>query len=347
MLGPFHNLAITLVYLCLGTATALAEGSVTLEMASTFPSDMPLIGEGGVRTAEKVRRVTGGEVVIRFHEPGTRVPAADTVKAAAAGKVDAAWAGAGWFAGMDSAFNMFSSVPFGPGIGEYLAWMYYGGGLDAARELFHAHGVHNVPCALIPPEASGWFRKEIRTVDDLKGLRMRFFGLGAKAMQRLGVMTEQLPPADILPALQSGRLDATEFSLPELDRRFGFHTVARYYYFPGWHQQATFFDLYLNKAKWDALADRHKAAIELACSDTLRDTIAHGEATQGRAIAELQQQGVTVRRWPPELLAAFEKAWIEVVAEESAKSPAFRRIYAAYSRFRADYAVWSYLGYVQ
>ena len=334
---------------CLGLtgAPALAERPVILDMASTFPSDMPLVGEGGVQTVEKVRRVTGGEVVINFHAPGALVPAADTVKAVAAGKVDAAWAGAGWFAGIDPAFNMFSAVPFGPGIGEYMAWMYYGGGLEAARELFHAHGVHNVPCALIPPEASGWFRREIKTVADLKGLRMRFFGLGAKTVQKLGVATQQLPPDQILPALETNRIDAAEFSLPQMDRRFGFQNVAKYYYFPGWHQQATFFDLYVNKAKWDKLADRHKAAIELACSDTLRDSIARGESAQGRIIAELQREGVQVRRWSPQILAAFEKAWLEVVAEESTNSANFRRIYESYSRFRAEYAVWSYLGYMQ
>lgn len=347
MLRRIARLALTTIsYIIVQTHLAAAEPPITLDMASTFPGDMPLVGEGALQTAEKVRRVTGGEVVIRFHAPGTLVPAADTVAAVAAGKVDAAWAGAGWFAGIDTVFNMFSAVPFGPGIGEYMAWMYYGGGLEAARALFHRHGIHNVPCALIPPEASGWFRQEIKSVADLKGLRMRFFGLGAKAMQRLGVTTEQLPPGEILPALEAGRIDAAEFSLPEMDRRFGFHKVAKFYYFPGWHQQATFFDLYVNKARWDALSDRHQAAIELACSDTLRDTIARGEGLQGKAIADLQRQGVQVRRWAPEILAAFEKAWLEVVAEESAKSAEFRRIYESYSQFRREYAVWSYLGYV-
>jgi TRAP-type mannitol/chloroaromatic compound transport system substrate-binding protein len=321
--------------------------ATTIDIASTFPGNMPVIGEAAHRLTAKVLRASGGELVFKFHEPGKRVPAADTVKAVAEGTVPAAWAGAGWFAGHDSAFNMFSAVPFGPGIGEYLAWMYRGGGLEMAREMFHAHGVHNIPCILIPPEASGWFQKEIRTVADLKGLRMRFFGLGAKVMEKHGVVTQQLPPGEILAALKSGALDATEFSLPAMDQPLGFHTVAKYYYFPGWHQQATFFDLYINKAVWDGLPDRHKAVIETSCGDTIRESIADGEAQQWKAMKEMQAQGVRLRRWPAEILVSLEKGWSEVVAEESAKSPAFKRVFESYAKFRDNYSIWRHFSYLQ
>ena len=137
--------------------------------------------------------------------------------------------------------------------------MYEGGGLEMARRMFHAQGVHNIPCGLIPPEASGWFREEIRSINDLKGMKMRFFGLGAKVMQKMGVETVQIPPGEIFAALQSGDLDAAEFSLPAMDQPLGFQKVAKYYYFPGWHQQATFFDLDINLVVWESLADRHKA----------------------------------------------------------------------------------------
>jgi TRAP-type mannitol/chloroaromatic compound transport system substrate-binding protein len=265
----------------------------------------------------------------------------------AQGTVKAAWAGAGWFAGKDSAFNMFSSVPFGPNIPEYLAWMYRGGGLETSREMFHAHGVHNVPCILIPPEASGWFQRDIRSVGELKGLKMRFFGLGAKVLQKLGVVTFQLPPSDILEALKSGALDATEFSLPSIDKPLNFQSVAKYYYFPGWHQQATFFDLYINKATWDGLDPRHQAIIESACGDTMRETIAEGEAAQWKAMKELQAEGVKLRRWSPEILVAFENAWKEVVAEESEKNPNFRKLYASFSKFRENYAIWRHFNALQ
>jgi TRAP-type mannitol/chloroaromatic compound transport system substrate-binding protein len=322
-------------------------GPITLDVASTFPGNMPILGEVSRVLPDKVKRASGGELILKFHEPGVLVPAADTVNAVARGTVAAAWAGAGWFAAKDGAFNLFSSVPFGPDIGEYLAWMYRGGGLEQARELFHAHGVHNIPCGIIPPEASGWFRKEIRRIDDLKGLKMRFFGLGAKVMQKFGVETQQLPPGEILAALKSGELDAAEFSLPAMDQPLGLHTVAKFYYFPGWHQQATLFDLYINKAVWDGLPERDKAIIEIACGDAMRQMIADGEGAQWKAMKEMQAEGVRLKRWPPEILVAFENAWKEVVAEESAKSPSFKRIYDSFAKFRDNYSIWRHFNTLQ
>lgn len=320
--------------------------SITLDLASTFPGTMPILGNAAQNLSQKVRLASDGKVIIKFYEPGVLVPGSETVNAVARGKVAAAWAGAGWFAKNDSAFNFFSSVPFGPGMGEYLAWMHKGGGLKLARDMFHAKGVHNIPCGLIPPEASGWFRKEIRSVEDLKGLKMRFFGLGAKVMQKLGVKTLQLPPGEIPAALKSSRLDATEFSLPAMDQPLGFYKLAKYYYFPGWHQQATFFDLYVNLALWEKLSESHKAIIELACSEVQLEMIAEGEAAQWKAIEEMKAEGVEVRRWSPAILAAFDEAWNSVVEEESAANPNFKRIYDSYAEFREKYRVWHYLSYL-
>lgn len=320
--------------------------TVTLDLASTFPGSMPILGDAAQNLSDKVKRASDGQIEIKFYEPDVLVPGSDTVKAVARGEVAAAWAGAGWFADKDSAFNFFSSVPFGPGMGEYIAWMYKGGGLELAREMFHAQGVHNIPCGLIPPEASGWFRKEIRTVEDLQGLRMRFFGLGAKVMQKLGVETLQLPPGEIPAAMKSGKLDATEFSLPAMDQPLGFHELAKYYYFPGWHQQATFFDLYVNLAVWEKLSESHRTIIELACGQVQLEMIAEGEALQWDALEAIKAKGVEIRRWPPTVLAAFAVAWDSVVEEESAANPNFKRIYVSYAEFRKKYKVWDYLSYL-
>lgn len=347
---PGCRLLVWLAMALLASAPAVGQPqppAVRLVIASTFPSSMVLIGEAAAKLPKLVAAVTGGEVVLDLNEPDSLVPAAQAVHAVSQGTIDAAWAGAGWFAGIDSAFNMFSSVPFGPGIGEYLAWMYAGGGLALARELFAKYNIHNIPCALIPPEASGWFRTEIRTVDDLKGLRMRFFGLGAKVVAKLGVEARQLAPSDIPAALQLGTIDATEFSLPAIDQKLGFQRYAKFYYFPGWHQQATFFDLYIHKAKWAALADRHKAAIELSCGELIRDTIAQGEAAQWRALKEMQADGVQIKRWSPEILAALEKAWNEVVGEERSRNPNFDRVWQSYAAFRRDYALWADHAYLR
>jgi TRAP-type mannitol/chloroaromatic compound transport system substrate-binding protein len=336
--------------LALAASAALAQQpqKVRINLANAFPNNLTLIGEAPGKLAKKLDRLSGGTLELRVNEPGALVPALQAIQATGQGSVDAAWSNAGFFAGTDSAFNLFATVPFGPAIPEYLAWMQHGGGLQLAREMFAKHGVYNIPCAIIPPEASGWFRKEIKSVQDLKGLKMRFFGLGAKVMAKLGVSTQLLAPGDIFQALQLGTIDATEFSLPSMDQKLGFYQVAKFYYFPGWHQQATFLEFYINRKKWDALSDQHKAAIESACGDLTRDVIAEGEATQWRAMTEMRDKyGVQIKRWSPEIMAAIEKAWNDVVAEESAANPNFKRVYASYAKFRADYSIWREHGYLK
>ena len=328
--------------------SANAQQKVRINLASAFPTSLTLIGEAPVKLAKKLDRVSAGTLELRVNEPGALVPALQAIQATSQGSVDAAWSNAGFFASTDSAFNIFATVPFGPGIPEYLAWIHNGGGLQLSREMFGKHGIHNIPCALIPPEASGWFRKEIKSPADLKGLQMRFFGLGAKVMAKLGVATQLLAPGDIFQALQLGTIDATEFSLPSMDQKFGFYQVAKFYYFPGWHQQATFLELYVNQKKWASLSDQHKAMVEATCGELTRDVIAEGEATQWKAMAEMRDKhGVKLMRWSPEIMAAIEKGWNEVIAEESKANPNFKRVYDSYARFRADYAVWREHGYLK
>jgi TRAP-type mannitol/chloroaromatic compound transport system substrate-binding protein len=330
------------------SAPAQAQQKVRLNLASAFPSSLTLIGEAPVKLVKKIDRLSAGTLEIRFNEPGALVPALQAIQATSQGSVDTAWSNAGFFASTDSAFNLFATVPFGPGIPEYLAWIHNGGGLQLSREMFGKHGIHNIPCAIIPPEASGWFRKEIKSPADLKGLKMRFFGLGAKVMAKLGVATQLLAPGDIFQALQLGTIDATEFSLPSMDQKFGFYQVAKFYYFPGWHQQATFLELYVNEKKWASLSEQHKAMIEAACGELTRDVIAEGEATQWKAMTEMRDKhGVKIMRWSPEIMAAIEKGWKEVIAEESKANPNFKRVYDSYAKFRADYAVWREHGYLK
>lgn len=346
-MARFRSCMLGLITTVLLAAPVGADEPVRIRVASTFPSSMPVLGDVSRDLPETIRQLTGGDLLLAFSEPDVLVPGAEAAEAVADGRVDAAWAGAGWFARHDSAFNLFSSVPFGPGVGEYMAWLYRGGGLELAREMFHQYGVHNIPCGMIPSEASGWFRQEIVSLDDLKGLRMRFFGLGARVMQKHGVVTVQLPPGEILAALKDDMIDAAEFSLPAMDLPLGLHTVARYYYFPGWHQQATLFDLYVNKALWDRLAPRHRAVIEVACGDAMRRMVAAGEAAEWVAMKQLQSQGVRLMRWPAEILVSFEDAWLEIVAEESAANENFKRVYQSYASFRADYAIWWHFSFLR
>ena len=245
------------------------EKRVRLNMGMAFPSANAILGPGQVALTEKVKKMSNGSIDMRHFEPGALVPASQYFDAVSNGSLDSAWSGLGFFTGKDIAFALFSSVPFGPEMGEYLAWMRVGGGEQLMQELARKYNVEPILCGTIAPEASGWFRKEIKSVDDLKGLKMRFFGLGAVVMQKLGVSTQILQAGEIFQALQLGTIDATEFSMPVMDLSLGFHQVAKHYYFPGWHQMATFLHLLVSKKKWDELSDSQKEIIKTACDSTM------------------------------------------------------------------------------
>ena len=330
-------------------ATAMPTAQkVTLKVASAFPTSLALIGEGAVTFSDKVKRVSGGTLDLQVFEPGALVPALEAIQAASKGSVDAAWSTAGYLAGTDLTFNFFTAVPFGPDAPEYLAWIYHGGGLELADEMFAEQNVKYIPCTVSPPEASGWFRKEIRTLDDLKGMKMRFFGLGARVMDKMGVATQLLAGGDIFQALQLGTIDATEFGMPVMDESFGFYQVAKYYYFPGWHQPSSILGLFVNMDRWNGLSDQHKASLEVTCGDMIRHILARGEAMQSPAMRRMRDDhDVKIRYWPPEFLEAYEKAWMEVIEEESENNAKFKRVYASYSKFREDFKLWGANGYLK
>ncbi|HEV7369255.1 TRAP transporter substrate-binding protein [Arenibaculum sp.] len=333
------GLAVTPALTATMPSTAAA-ADVKWDMQSTYPSSLPQLGALGKRVAEQIGTITGGTIEVKFQEPGAIVPSLETFDAVSSGAVQAAWSSPGFWTGKDVGFAMFASVPFGPAAPEYLAWMKFGGGEELMRKLYANYNIHSIPCTMIAPEAAGWFRKEINTVDDLKGLKMRFFGLGARVMEKLGVSTQLLGPGDIYPALERGAIDATEFSMPAIDLGLGFHNVAKYYYFPGWHQQSTFLDLAINIDAWNELTDTQKAQIESVCDAAIVYGLAEGETIQFEALQKLQAEGVEIKTWSPEILEAMEAGWNEVVAEEKQKSPAFAEAWDSLAAFRENYGVW-------
>jgi len=329
-----------------GVAVA-QEKRVRVQMAGAFPSSMGILGPAQLRTVDLIKKLSNGSIDIRFFEPGALVPGSQYFDAVSNGSLDMAYTAAGYFTGKDIAFAMFTTVPFGPGAGEFMAWYEYGGGNELMKEMHAKFNIVAVNCGLQPPEGSGWFRKEIKTLDDLKGLKMRFFGLGANVMQKLGVATQLLQAGEIFQALQLGTIDATEFSMPTMDLTLGFHQVAKYYYFPGWHQQTSVGQLYISQKKWGEFSDYQKNVVEQACKAQMLQEFAEAEALQFGAMKELKAKGVEFRTWSPEIMAALEAKWQEVVAEESAKSPNFKKVWASYSEFRQNYAIWRELGYLK
>ena len=320
---------------------------VNFKLASTYPSTLTILGTLAKRFEEQIEVISGGNINFRFFEPGALVPPLETFDAVSYGALDSAWSSPGFWSGKVPALQTFAAIPFGPDSAEYMAWYYNGGGQQIFEEIYHKNNIHSIICGISPPEASGWFKKEIKTLDDLKGLRMRFFGLGARVMSKMGVSTQLLATGDILPALELGAIDATEFSVPAVDQKLGFDKIAKHYYFPGWHQQSTFFELMINLEKWESLSELQKAQINTTCGDNMRFGIAEGEALQADAINQLKESGTIFHQWPDEILNAFEAAWLEVAQEESKNDPDFKKSWQSLQKFRHSYKTWKELGYIK
>ena len=228
-----------------------ADKQIKWKMAATFPGSLVQIGTLGVRFQNQISLVSGGNISIKYFEPNALVPPLEIFDSVSSGALDSGWSTAGYWAGKVPALQFFSAVPFGPSSSEYLSWVYFGGGKELYDEIYAEHNIKGVLCGIIAPEASGWFREEVKSLEDLKGLKMRFFGLGAKVMEKVGVSTQLMAGGDIYPALELGTIDSAEFSMPAIDLELGFYQIASHYYFPGWHQQSTFLEFMVNLDKWN------------------------------------------------------------------------------------------------
>ncbi len=322
---------------------AQAADKLLLKTPIAFSTALPGLGSPIPRVAEQLDLMSGGTLRMKVYEPGKLVPPFEILDAVSTGKINSGYTTAGYWAGKIPAAPLFSAVPFGPEAGEYMAWLYYGNGMNLYQEMYDQAGynVHVMPCAIIAPETSGWFAKEINTPADLDGLKMRFFGLGGKVMQKLGVATSLLPGGEIFPALEKGAIDATEFSMPAIDARLGFHKLVKYNYFPGWHQQATVFELMINKDVWNEASEQHQAIITNACKASMADSFAEGEAIQHAALIDnVENNGVEIKQWSEEMLATFEATWDAVADEEAANDEFFAKVLADMNEFRDGYSMW-------
>lgn len=331
-----------------GAAMAL-EKPVLLKVPTWFALDLPGIGTTIKWVGDRIETISGGSIKMEIYEPNKLMDPRKILDAVSKGEVNAGYSTAGYWQSKIPTAPLFAAVPFGPEAGEYLAWLWYGNGMKLYQEMYDQAG-YNVKvllCGIIAPESSGWFRIRIRMPRDLKGLKMRFFGLGGKAMEKLGVSVILLPAGEILPALEKNEIDATEFSMPALDQRLGFYKVAKYNYFPGWHQQATTFELLINKNVWNKMSDRQKMLLEVVCKAATADSLAYTESIQGKAMRDnAQKHGVKMFYWSGRMLDRFRKAWEEVVKEQAAKDPFFKKVWEDLKAFRSEYRVWQSYGFL-
>lgn len=312
-------------------------------MASAFTGSLPGIGSQIRRIETEIKKISNSKFEIEFHEPGTLVPPLAMFEAVRSGTIQAAFSTPALWADKSPAFQLFSSIPFGPGPREYLAWFYGGGGRELFEGLYDKYDMHGLLCGMVSPGSSGWFKLPIQKIEDLKGLRMGIIGLGGKVMEKFGVIPEVLLNGDVYVALQSGAIDAAEFSQPATDFSLGLHQVANHIYFPGWHQPATFYDLMINKKSWDSLPGEAKAQIESVCGDNVRYGLAEADSRQFAALKKMTEMGIQIEVWPKEIMQSFQNAWADVAREQSRGDKNFKSIWKKIQEFREEYDIWNEL----
>lgn len=332
------------VAVTVAAAPVQAEKKVLLKLPVWFGTHLTGLGSTPKWLAENVNAASGGNLKIKIYEPGKLIPPKEMLDSISKGQINAGYTTPGYNTGkLGNKGGIFSAIPFGPDAPEFLAWIYYGDGRAMWQEMYDKTGynVHSIPCGIIAPETSGWFSKAIDKPEDLQGLRMRFFGLGALVMEKMGVSTSLLSSKEIFPALEKGAIDATEFSMPAIDKLLGFYKILKFNYYPGWHQPATAFEVLINKDYWAQMSVAQQGLMELGCKAAMLDGLALGEAIQFPEMKANQDKGVENRYWSDEMLDQFRAKWDEVVIEESAKDPDFKRIYDNLDAFREDYKVWN------
>lgn len=340
-------LAITCIFT---TNTVAAEKKVYIKVPLAYPSGLPGLGTSIKYLVEKAPVMSDGTVNLKIYEPKKLIPPFEMLDAVNKGVVQSCYGVSGYWSGkVGNALNFFTAIPFGPEAPEYLAWIYNGNGLKLWQEAYDRKGynVKALPCGIMSPETSGWYTKEIKSAADLKGMPIRFFGLGGQVLTKLGASVQQIPGGEIFGALEKGVIEGSEFSMPAIDTKLGFYKVAKYNYFPGWHQQATFLELLINKDVWNGMSPKQQLIIEELCKAATLANLAYCESIQAPVMKEnMEKHGVKNLRWSDDMLAVFEGAWQEVVAEESAKDPFFKQVWDDLSGFRDEYSAWSAYGFL-
>ena len=328
-----------------GDASAIDTLSWRVPVA--FNTKLPALGDNSVWVRDALAANTNGTIHWQIFEPGEIVSAFAITDAVANGKIDAGYTWLGYDQGRIPASVLLAAVPFGMEPWEYMAWWYEGGGQQLGEALYQRRGIHPVLCGLIGPETAGWFREPITDLGDVEGLKIRFAGLGGKVLQRLGASVTMIPGSDLFQALEEGAIDATEYSLPIVDRQLGFDRIARFNYFPGWHQTFTAGHLLVGADTWNSLGPATRAMIEHTCTAGVARNLARAEALQGPVIEAFPDAGVVAGRLPDALLEELRRVTQEVLDEEAAADAEFAEILASQRAFSDSYGTWKRLAYLR
>ena len=342
------TLALAAGIATLAAAPALALDKVRWKMPIAFASTLPALGTPSQYVADQLAAMSDKQIQLKIFEPGKLVPPFDILPAVSDGKVEAGYTWIGYDAGKVPALPLFAAVPFGLKPWAYMAWYYEGDGHTMLQEVYKNKGfnVHAELCGIIGPETAGWYRAPLESLDDYKGLKIRFAGLGGKVLQQLGASVTMMPGGELFQALEKGTIDATEFSLPIIDEILGFNKVVSYNLFPGWHQPFTAQYMLINNEQWEKIGDDTKAMINVACTAAALRGLTESEFKQGAVIAGFAEKGITAQKLPREVLEKLKAVTEEVLAEEAENDPDFARVYADQKAFADQYRLWEDFGYL-
>ncbi|MGQ9735384.1 MAG: TRAP transporter substrate-binding protein [Thermaceae bacterium] len=333
-----------------GPVFAQAQPTVRWRLASSYPKSLDTIFGAAEVLADRVRELTGGRFQIRPYQAGEIVPGLQVMDAVQQGTVEAGHTASYYYVGKAQVLAFDTSVPFGLTARQQNAWMYHGDGIELFRSIFADFGIIQFPGGNTGAQMGGWFRKEIKSLADLKGLKMRIPGLGGVVMSRLGVVPQTLAGGDIYPALERGTIDATEWVGPYDDEKLGFYKVAKFYYYPGWHEPGPQLSFYVNLKEWQKLPKEYQQAFEAAAAEANLGMLAKYDQVNPPALQRLLRAGVRLRKWPNEIMQAAQKTAFALYEEEASKDATYRKVYAAWKKFREEEYRWfsvAELGYAQ
>jgi TRAP-type mannitol/chloroaromatic compound transport system substrate-binding protein len=309
-------------------------------MASSFPKSLDTIYGAGEVLTKRLAEITDGKFEIRVFAGGEIVPALGVLDAVQQNTVECGHTASYYYHGKNKALSLDATIPFGLNARQLTGWMYHGGGMKLLREMFAQYNVVNFSGGNTGAQMGGWYRKEIKGIDDLKGLKIRIPGFGAEIFSQMGAVPQQLPGGEIYPALERGAIDAAEWTVPYDDEKLGFYKVAPFYYYPGWWEPGPQLSFYVNKEQWEKLPRPYQAAFEAASQEASVLMLAAYDAKNPPAVQRLIQAGVQMRRYPDDvLLRAYETAQ-KLYDEESAKNPTFKTIYESMRAFQQLSDAW-------
>jgi len=321
---------------------ALAQGnpSVRWRLAASWPKSLDTIYGSVEDLCKRVAQLTDKKFEIQPFAGGEIVPALQVLDAVQNSTVECGHTLTAFYIGKNPAYAFDSGVAFGLNNRQQNAWLYYGGGLELLRELFRKNGMVQLPCGNVGVQMAGFYRKEINSTDDLKGLKFRIGGLGGTILAKLGVVPQQIAPGDIYSALERGTIDAAEWIGPYDDEKLGLHKVAKFYYYPGWWEGSAMITLVVNDKHYDALPQLYKDALEAACTEQNLLMMAKYDAKNPEALRRLVGGGVQLKQFPRSVLDACYKATFETYDELAAKNEDFKKIYTSWRKFLDDSNTW-------